>query len=63
MQVYDNSQITKTNKLLSQGALIGYGHIKEAGTYSTSEVCPGAYWMWALKRCWALIRIFTAYNI
>ena len=23
------------------------------------QISPGVYWMWVLKRCWELIRIFT----
>ena len=45
-----------------QGVLIGYGRLKEA-LIQLLKFYQSSYWMWALKRCWALIRICTACNI
>ena len=42
-----------------QGDFTGDGHLKEVDACSSFEVFLGAYCMWAPKRCWAFIRIFT----
>ena len=34
------------------GAIIGYRHLLNF------QFSRGAYWMWGLKRCWTLNRIF-----
>ena len=43
------------------GVVIEYGHLKKQvlEVFWILKFFPGAYWMWALKRCWALIWNFT----
>ena len=47
-------------KHLMQGSmLIRYSPLKEADAIKLLKFSPGAYFMYLLKRCWALIQIFT----